>query len=374
MSFRFIHTADWQIGKAFGRLPADAALELRTQRIKTVERIAEMAHAKEVHAVLVAGDAFDTNEVADKTLVRTLEALKAFAGPWVFLPGNHDAALSHSVWTRMREIGLPANVVIADTPVAINRWNGEAIVLPAPLRRRREGLDQTEWFDAAPSPEGCRRIGLAHGSIAGRLPGAADAANEIPTDRAERAGLGYLALGDWHGALQIAPRTWYSGTPETDRHRNNDSGHVHLVELDSWRAPERVATVRVGHYCWTKLEVEILDGTCTEVLRALSTIESEHRRCVVVLEIAGAIGLSERRRLDRELKLWEARFHHLEIDDSRLYDDPTVDDLDAVDKSGFVRLAIERLRAKAADPFDPDAAEAKIALRMIYLDHLDKAA
>jgi DNA repair exonuclease SbcCD nuclease subunit len=374
VSFRFIHTADWQIGKAFGRLPSDAALELRAQRIKTVERIAELARSKEVNAVLVAGDAFDSNEVADKTIVRTIEALKAFAGPWVFLPGNHDAALAHSVWTRMREIGLPENVVIADTPVSIDRWNGEAIVLPAPLRRRREALDQTEWFDAAPSADGCCRIGLAHGSIAGRLPGAADAANEIPSDRAKRAGLGYLALGDWHGALQIAPRTWYSGTPETDRHRDNDSGHVHLVELDSWQAPEQVATVRVGHFCWTKLELKILDGTCGEVLRALSAVEWEHRRCVVMLAIAGAIGLSERRRLDRELKLWDARFHHLEIDDSRLYDEPTADDLDAVDKSGFVRLAIEQLRAKASDPSDPAAAEAKIALRMIYFDHLDPAA
>lgn len=374
MSFRFIHTADWQIGKAFSRLPPEAAIELRYQRIRTVERIAEIAQSHRVDAVLIAGDAFDSNEVSDRTIVRTLEALKAFDGLWVFLPGNHDAALAHSVWTRMREIGLPDGVVIADTPVAIARWGAAAVVLPAPLRRRREALDQTEWFEAAASPEGCRRIGLAHGSIAGRLPDAASAANEIPMDRADRAGLGYLALGDWHGALRIAPRTWYAGTPETDRHRANESGHVHLIELETWRSPERVETLRVGHYSWTKLEVEILDGTCGAVLRALDGIAGEHRRGVVALELAGTIGLLERRRLERELKAREARFHHLEVDDGRLHDEPTADDLDAVDNSGFVRLAIERLRAKATDPADPEAAEARIALRMIYLDHLDRAA
>ncbi len=349
MSFRFIHTADWQIGKAFSRLPPEAAVELRSQRIRTVERIAKIAQTHRVDAVLVAGDAFDSNEVSDRTIVRTVEALKAFGGLWVFLPGNHDPALAHSVWTRMREIGLPDSVVIADTPVAIDRWGAAAVVFPAPLRRRREALDQTEWFEAAPSPEGCRRIGLAHGSIAGRLPDAASAANEIPMDRADRAGLGYLALGDWHGALRIASRTWYAGTPETDRHRANDSGHVHLIELETCRSPERVETLRVGHYSWTKLEVEILDGTCGAVLRALDGIAGEHRRGIVALELAGTIGLSERRRLERELKAREARFHHLEVDDGRLHDEPTADDLDAVDNSGFVRLAIERLRAKATD-------------------------
>ncbi len=374
MSFRFVHTADWQIGKPFGRLPAEAAFELRTQRIRTVERIAEVARANDVDAVLVAGDAFDSNEVSDRTIVRTLEALAPYQGTWVFLPGNHDAALAHSVWTRIREMGLPANIVIADAPVAIDRWAGAAVVLPAPLRRKREAHDQTEWFDAAESGEGCCRIGLAHGSVAGRLPGLADAANEIPADRAERAGLGYLALGDWHGALQIAPRTWYAGTHESDRHKANDSGHINIVEMATGRAPERVERVRTGHYSWIAREVEVLDGSADAPLHALHAINDDPRRCVVALDIAGTIGLAERRRLDHELKGWEARFHHLDITADRLLDEPSTDDLDAVDTSGFVRLAMERLRAIAADPADPRAADARMALRMMYLDHFEKAA
>jgi hypothetical protein len=202
VAFRFIHTADWQVGKPFGNVAGDSGAELRTQRIRTVQRIAELAAQRGVDAVLVAGDAFDSNEVSE----RTMEALKPFAGPWVFLPGNHDAALAHSVWTRARGLGLPPNIVIADRPEPLAL--GGATVLPAPLRRRREVSDQTDWFDGAPSPEGSCRIGLAHGSIANRLPGQGDAANEIRDDRAERARLCYLALGDWHGALRIAPRTW----------------------------------------------------------------------------------------------------------------------------------------------------------------------
>ncbi|MBF9235348.1 metallophosphoesterase family protein [Microvirga alba] len=374
MAFRFLHTADWQIGKPFANIAGDSGAELRSQRIKTVESIAQIANERAVDAILVAGDAFDSNEVSDRTIVRTIEALAPFSGSWIFLPGNHDAALAHSVWTRMHAMGLPSNIVIADKPEPIDRWNGRATVLPAPLRRRRESLDQTEWFDQAPSSDGSCRIGLAHGSVANRLPGNADSSNEIPEDRAERAGLCYLALGDWHGALKIAPRTWYSGAPEPDRHKANDAGSIFIVDIDRPRAPERVETLNVGRYYWIRIDIELIDGTCERALQALEGLSNEYRTCVVFLNLTGAISLAERRRLELELKKWEARVHHLEIDDSGLIDEPTPDDLDALDNTGFVRLAVERLRLRASDPGDPESSAARMALRMMYLDHFAKGA
>ena len=94
-------------------------------------------------------------------------------------------------------------------------------------------------MDAAATPAGALRVGLAHGSVAGRLPDDADAANPIAADRATGARLDYLALGDWHGTLEIAPRTWYAGTPEPDRFRANDAGNALLVELDGPGLPRR---------------------------------------------------------------------------------------------------------------------------------------
>lgn len=371
MGFRFIHTADWQIGKPFGNVPGDAGSALRTQRIATVGKIAELACRLGVDAVLVAGDAFDSNQVHDRTIFQTLEALKEFAGTWVFLPGNHDAALAHSVWTRLRAMRPPGNVLIADRPEPILGWQGRAAVLPAPLRRHRESLDQTEWFDAAGTPEGMVRIGLAHGSVAGRLPDKAEASNFIREDRAERAGLDYLALGDWHGALNIAPRTWYSGTPETDRHRANDSGFVHVVTVEGHRATERVEAVEVGHFRWTKLDIDLIDGTSARALQALADLECGASRSVVSLRLSGTVSLAERQRLLTELGRWEARFHHLDVDDADLIDEPSIDDLDAIDTAGFVRLAVERLKAKAADPQDPERQAARVALRLVYLDHVN---
>ncbi len=371
MAFKFIHTADWQIGKPFGQVPGDAGAELRLQRIRTVEVIARQAREQAVDAVLVAGDAFDANTVSNRTIEQTMEALRAFPGPWIFLPGNHDAAESHSVWTRLRAMTVPGNVVIADEPAPIDLWNGRAVVLPAPLRRRREVRDLTQWFDTAASPDGALRIGLAHGSLANRLPGSSEASNEIAEDRASRAALHYLALGDWHGSLlEIANRTYYAGTPEPDRHKANAAGHVHLVAIDGGTDPMRVERVAVGRFNWVQLDVELLDGTCGPLVDAVETLTANPRDTVLTLRLTGSISLAERRRLNGLRERWDARFHHLDVDDTRLFDEPTADDLDAIDTAGFVRLAVDRLKAKALDPADPERHAARMALRMVYLDHL----
>lgn len=368
MSFRFLHTADWQVGKRFGNVPGDAGAALRRQRIGTVAAIARLASEQRVDAVLVAGDAFDSNEVEDRTINQAVAALAPFEGPWIFLPGNHDAALPHSVWSRLRRLHAASNIIVADKPEPIELLQGRAVILPAPLRRRRESADLTHWFDGAVTRPGAIRVGLAHGSVANRLPGGSEAANLIAEDRARSGDLDYLALGDWHGMLQIADRTWYSGTPETDRHRDNQSGNVLVVEIESRNAVPRVTPVPTGAYAWRRLEVSLIDGRAEAVPAALAGLQVDHQRAVVELTVTGVVSLAERHALERELSAWHARLHHLVVDDAGLHEDPTDDDLEALG-GGFVELAVARLRATSEDPSHPDQAAARVALRMLFLDH-----
>lgn len=367
MALRILHTADWQVGKPFGNVPGDAGAMLRRQRIDTVATLARLAAEQQVDAVLVAGDAFDSNEVEDRTINQLLAALSPFGGPWVFLPGNHDAALPHSVWTRLRRLSSAQNLVIADDPRPITLQDGAAFVLPAPLKRRRESGDPTAWFDEAQTPPGTIRIGLAHGSVANRLP--SETGNTIADTRADSARLDYLALGDWHGTTEIAPRTWYSGTPETDRHRDNNSGNVLIVQIDHAGAPPRVEAARVGTYAWRRLEVAIPDGDASAVANALQALDADPGRAVVELVLSGFVSLAERHRLEAELTRWRALFHHLDIDDDALKEEPTTEDLEALG-GGFVGLAVERLHAIAEDATAGDQTAARMALRMLFLDHM----
>lgn len=246
----FLHTADWQIGRVFSQFEPDDAAALFEARFKAVERLAALATERNVDAVLVAGDVFDAQTIADKTVRRLFNALQGFAGPWLLLPGNHDAALSESVWTRAHRLGaVPANVVccLAPRPHSVA---GKFTVLPAPLTQRHTYEDLTAWFDTAPSPEGQPRIGLAHGCVQGILADGIDSANPIAPQRAQQARLDYLALGDWHGTRRIDGATWYAGTPETDRFKANDSGQALHVTLAGAGAQPGVQLLHTGQFRW----------------------------------------------------------------------------------------------------------------------------
>lgn len=91
MTFRFIHTADWQLGKPFANFPSDLAGELSAARYGAIARIAAIAQQRGAAHVLVAGDVFDAEDLTNTQLRRGLERMAEHAAlTWVLLPGNHD--------------------------------------------------------------------------------------------------------------------------------------------------------------------------------------------------------------------------------------------------------------------------------------------
>src|SRR5262249_44947032 len=115
LGIRFIHTADWQIGKPFGNIPDEAAVPLRQQRIDTVKRIAALAVSDKCDAVVVAGDVSDSFAIAEKTIFQTIHAMSGFTGPWLLMPGNHDPALAEGVWRELHRMDLPSNIKLLDS-------------------------------------------------------------------------------------------------------------------------------------------------------------------------------------------------------------------------------------------------------------------
>ncbi len=339
---KLLHTADWQIGKTFGQFsPEDAAI-LTESRFQAVEALAALAAGRQVDAILVAGDVFDMQSVSDRTLHRLFHAMSGYGGPWLLLPGNHDAALAESVWTRIRHLGAaPDNVRLCldNTPVLLE--SSKIAVLPAPLTQRITYDDLTQWFDRASSPEGYLRIGLAHGSIQGLLADNIDSSNPIAPDRAATARLDYLALGDWHGARRIDERTWYSGTPETDRFRANDSGNALLVELAPGQAPS-VSTHRVSRHQWLSIRSSLYGATDTDQLLArLQDAGTDH---VLQLRLEGQLSLTEYQRLQRALQQLQGKVRAMELDCESLRVEPSDDDLRQLHAEGYLAQTLEELR------------------------------
>lgn len=342
----FLHTADWQIGRQYPAFEPDNAVPMAAARLEAVHRLAQLAAAEGAQAVLVAGDVFDAQTVSDKTVRQLFQAMAGWAGPWVLLPGNHDAALAESVWSRAQRLGVvPPNVHLALKPEVLLLPEAELALLPAPLTQRHTHNDLTIWFDTADTPPGLLRVGLAHGSITGILAEDIDSANPIAPDRATRARLDYLALGDWHGARQIDARTWYSGTPEPDRFRNNEAGLALRVQIDGPGAAPVVTPLRVGQLRWQQWETGLHQAgdvaLLVERLQAMSPAD------VLDITLQGELDLAAHQRLDAALAEAEARLRSLRVDRHGLRLRPTDADLAALHADGYVGEVVAELRDDA---------------------------
>jgi len=361
-----LHTADWQLGKEFGSFGDDAGALLRAQRIKTVRAVAELATTEKVDLVLVAGDVFESNLVKPEVITGMLGALRAFSGDWVILPGNHDYASEPSIWDRLRGMGFPANVHLATTEgPALLLQNGTVAVLCAPLVRRHESVDKTAIWNDCETPAGCLRIGLAHGSVPGFLPAEAEPSNPIAADRAAAARLDYLALGDWHGTMEIAPNTWYCGTPESDNFVANDCGNVLLIEVEAGCAP-RIERRAIGHFQWRRKRAVLQSAGDVEQLgRELSTPADAQQ--IVRLELSGSLDVAGRALLDRKIEWWGGQFAALDVRDSQLTTMLRTEDFAAMQPPGYVEAAAQKLGVlHAADPPGDQAEVAAKALELLY--------
>ncbi|MGZ9083466.1 MAG: metallophosphoesterase family protein, partial [Rhodoplanes sp.] len=88
------------------------------------------------------------------------------------------------------------------------------------------------------------------------------------------------------------------------------------------------------------------------------------------LRLKGAIGLATRLALDDMLEQWRAHVRYLEVSDAGLIAQPSEDDLDCIGRGGFIRAAVDRLRARADDPGDAASDAARLALRILYVEHV----
>lgn len=361
--FSLLHTADWQIGRMFSQFEPDDAAALFEARFKVVERLAAVACERGVDAVLVAGDVFDAQTIADKTIRRLFNAMQGFAGTWLLMPGNHDAALSESIWSRAHRLGAtPSNVTFCLEPKPYT-MAGKFTLLPAPLTQRHTYGDLTEWFAAAPTGDGLVRVGLAHGCVQGVLPADIDSSNPIAASRAQDAGLDYLALGDWHGTKRIDDKTWYAGTPETDRFKANDSGQALLVSIAGVGAVPRVETIRTGQFIWQQLESRL--AVASDIDELLAKLNSVGGSDVLELSTLGTCDLGGHRKLSAALDAARARTRALVWHGEALHLEPTEEDIQALHADGFVGEALQELRSQQNGSDAGLARDALLALARI---------
>lgn len=373
MTVRFIHSSDWQIGKVFRFLDNAGMGLLQEARLRAITRLGEAAGAHGARHVLVAGDVYDMEALSPRSVNQPLERMRAFSKVhWHLLPGNHDPHRPNGLWDQLLHRGLPENVHIHVEPGPAILENDGIALLPAPLQYRRAIGDPTAYMDEAAVPDGVVRVGLAHGTITGFGSDDRDVPNYIAPDRPDKAGLAYLALGDWHGQKKINDRCWYSGTPESDAFDVIDGGQALLVEIDGASAIPVVTPLSTGHYAWISAsqklncreDIDFLAGKLRRLADDLNTV-------LVHLAVEGALSLQDRRYFEEQIiEGVSAALCFLRVDDRRLFPKPTPEDLDQIDRGGFVRTAAEDLKLLSEEGAETERGIAAEALQRLYVEHM----
>lgn len=357
MAFTFIHTADWQLGKAFAQFGTELGARLRQARLDAIDAIADAARTHGAKHVLVAGDIWEHCSPDNTTLHHALERLaKHQQLNWWMLPGNHDPAEARGVWDRLASGGdlkCPDNVhlLLRSEPVEIADG---VVVMPAPLLRKDPTDDPTRWMNDCKTPPGTLRIGLAHGAMDDFGQDGDDHSRLINPARAEQAHLDYLALGDWHGKKQIDARTWYSGTPEADRFRNNDPGWCLAVTISGSNQPQVIAC-RTGKFTWSKLDIVVHPGkTADDIWADVSRDDGLAQDRLIDLTLSGQISARDVVSLERLQSVKTDALAYLTVDRASLQILIEPDDIASLELNGSVRAVAERLAGAAQDKTTPE--------------------
>ena len=102
---RFLHTADWHIGKRLG----DFSLQVEQQ--DAFQKIVAIARQEQVDAVVIAGDLYDRS-LASEESVQTVNGMLEYLNlhehlPLLIISGNHDSAVRLSTGDKwMRQAGV----------------------------------------------------------------------------------------------------------------------------------------------------------------------------------------------------------------------------------------------------------------------------
>ncbi len=151
---RFLHTADWHVGKT---LKGHSRLDEQEQVLREIVRI---TREQEVDAVLVAGDLYDSaapSAQAQRLVVRTLMGLAGTGAAVLAIAGNHDHAATFDAYRPFAGaagVTLVGSVRTAEQGGVVeltSRGRGQATVAVLPFVSQRYAVRAAELVAHTPA-------------------------------------------------------------------------------------------------------------------------------------------------------------------------------------------------------------------------------
>ncbi|MBE5737448.1 MAG: DNA repair exonuclease [Clostridiales bacterium] len=201
---KFIHVSDLHLDSKIDGIPTDKSRIRREEIVNTFERLVAYASNNQVHAIIIAGDMFDTSRVTIKTRERVIGTVKKYSNiDFLYVAGNHDEI---NFLSQIEE--FPENLIIfSDNWQSIDY--GDCVVSGINLTN----LNQKIIYDTLILDKSKVNIVAIHGQVAGY--NCSDKAEIISLPKLKDKNIDYLALGHIHsysrGVLDERGEYVYSG-------------------------------------------------------------------------------------------------------------------------------------------------------------------
>lgn len=325
---RLLHLADLHLGRPFQMLGEKGAAQRRALEA-ALTRAVDFAIEQRVHLMLVAGDLFDSAKPSPATLQvvsRELRRLEDGRIRTAVVAGNHDAGDDGYVGgVEALRAASPGTLFCGRDP-EVRIFPDLDLTVIARSPAVGSAVSPLAGWPGRPATRFA--VGLTHGSC--YRAGVVDTPGVIHPQEIREAGLDYLALGDWHSAMEIVPAptaAWYAGSPELLGYDQEGAGYVLLVEITA-PGQAAVARHRVGRRQYARLGLDLSRLDDAALRRAIEDAADPDVICDAVLmglvpatRIVNARGLEDdlgerffRLRITNRTQLW--------LDDDRLAEIP----------------------------------------------------
>ena len=154
---RFLHTADVHLDSSLSSRSAAVRGRLRDASRLAFQRLADLALAERVDAVLIAGDLFDDERLSFQTerfILEQLAQLNEVGIPVVYATGNHDPGREG---LRSSDLCWPSNVTVARDRevkrVTVEDANGERVGVVSAVGHATSS-ERDDLSGVFPPPEG----------------------------------------------------------------------------------------------------------------------------------------------------------------------------------------------------------------------------
>ncbi len=322
---KIFHTGDIHLGMKFTSYPEGVRELLSESRYLTLESMIKKANEMNCNLFVVAGDLFNTTQVAKRDIHRTVNILDKFLGNCVLvMPGNHDYDNGMvELWKHFNSHHRENILYLAENRAfSLEDYGLDAVVYPAPCDAKHSEDNNLAWIkNTEIAEEDKYHIGIAHGALQGISPDLAGEYFYMGKEELEDIPVDIWLLGHTHVSYPVEDnisnwKVYNAGTPEPDGLNYRHPGGAWVITIEGDKKIQ-AARVETGNYRFFDQEFNINEDDDLEKIREWA-LEGLGDKKIIRLTLKGRVSHDIYKNLQLFYQDLEKDLMYLIIEDSKL--------------------------------------------------------